>query len=150
DGTLLLRHAWPRFLSSGRDGEDCDDIRSARKALGPGRSAVDSGLLGREGLRHPRALLLGSGAGLREGPAAARTLEMTRTFAPALAAVALLAGACEKPAPSPTPAALQTEDDKTLYALGTMLGRNLTPLHLTAAEMETVRKGIEDMANGKT
>jgi FKBP-type peptidyl-prolyl cis-trans isomerase FkpA len=76
---------------------------------------------------------------------------MRRTFVPTLAAAALLAGACAKPEPSPTPAAaLQTEDDKTLYALGTMLGRNLTPLHLSPTEMELVRKGIEDMASGKT
>ena len=77
---------------------------------------------------------------------------MMRRFVPSLAAVALLAGACEKPPPPPSPAAgeLKTEDDKTLYALGMMLGRNVTPLHLTAAELEVVKKGLEDTANGKT
>jgi FKBP-type peptidyl-prolyl cis-trans isomerase FkpA len=76
---------------------------------------------------------------------------MRRTFVPSLAAVALLMAACEKPAPPPPAAAeLKTEDDKTLYALGIMLGRNVTGLHLTAAEMAVVEKGLEDTASKKT
>ena len=59
------------------------------------------------------------------------------------------------PSPAPSPAASpdssgMTEDEKTLYALGVMLGRNLPNFNLTAAEMETVHKGILDMANGRT
>jgi FKBP-type peptidyl-prolyl cis-trans isomerase FkpA len=57
--------------------------------------------------------------------------------------------------PLPSPAASpdssgMTEDEKTLYALGVMLGRNLPNFNLTAAEMETVHKGILDIANGRT
>lgn len=77
---------------------------------------------------------------------------MRRTCVSSLAAVALLMAACEKPAPTPPPAAaggLTTEEDKTLYAVGIMLGRNVAPLHLTAAELATVEKGLEDTANGK-
>jgi FKBP-type peptidyl-prolyl cis-trans isomerase FkpA len=77
---------------------------------------------------------------------------MRLTLARALVAVALLGVACNKPAPPPPPAAtdLKTDDDKTLYALGMMLGRNVTPLHLTAPEMEIVKKGLDDIVNGKT
>jgi len=78
---------------------------------------------------------------------------MTRRLVPTLAGLALLLAACEKPAPtpSPSPAAgeLKTEDDKTLYALGMLLGRNVAPLHLNAAELQTVEKGLEDVSNGK-
>ena len=62
------------------------------------------------------------------------------------------------PSPLPTPAAppaapagsSMTEDEKTLYALGLMLGRNLPSWGLTPAELEIVEKGMADMANGKT
>jgi FKBP-type peptidyl-prolyl cis-trans isomerase FkpA len=54
------------------------------------------------------------------------------------------------PAASPADSSGMTEDEKTLYALGVMLGRNLPNFNLTAAEMETVHKGILDMANGRT
>jgi len=75
---------------------------------------------------------------------------MRRTFLPTLAALALLAGACGKPAaPPPAAGTLKTEDDKTLYALGMLLGRNVTPLHLTAAELAVVEMGLQDAAAGK-
>lgn len=74
---------------------------------------------------------------------------MSRRLVPTLAAVALLAGACTKPAPPPPAVEIKTEDDKTLYALGMMLGRNVAPLRLSAAELEMVKKGLEDTANGK-
>jgi FKBP-type peptidyl-prolyl cis-trans isomerase FkpA len=74
---------------------------------------------------------------------------MTRRLVPTLAALALLAAACEKAAPPPPAVELKTDDDKALYALGIMLGRNVTPLHLSAAELEVVKKGLEDTASGK-
>ena len=43
---------------------------------------------------------------------------------------------------------LKTEDDKTLYALGLMVGRSIVPLHLTAGELELVKSGITDQAMG--
>jgi FKBP-type peptidyl-prolyl cis-trans isomerase FkpA len=43
-----------------------------------------------------------------------------------------------------------TEDEKTLYALGLMLGRNVANFGLTAAELETVNKGLVDAASGRT
>ena len=42
-----------------------------------------------------------------------------------------------------------TEDEKTLYALGLMLGRNLPAWGLTPAELEVVARGMSDMASGR-
>lgn len=41
---------------------------------------------------------------------------------------------------------LKTEEDKTLYALGAAIGRNLASFDLTAAELETVKAGLGDVA----
>ena len=43
---------------------------------------------------------------------------------------------------SPTP---KTEDEKTLYTLGMLLGRNLGTFNLTASELELVKAGLSDM-----
>ena len=66
-------------------------------------------------------------------------------------AVALI-GACQgkQAAPSP-PAAVspKTDDEKAVYALGAMLGtRFVQPLHLLPAELELLRKGLADTAQG--
>jgi FKBP-type peptidyl-prolyl cis-trans isomerase FkpA len=39
---------------------------------------------------------------------------------------------------------LKTDDDKTLYALGLAMSRNLSPFNLTAAEVEFVKAGLAD------
>jgi FKBP-type peptidyl-prolyl cis-trans isomerase FkpA len=68
------------------------------------------------------------------------------------AVVLLLAGlACKGQAPAPASAELKTEDEKTLYTLGALIGKNAcAPLKLTAAEIELVKRGLEDAAAGKT
>jgi FKBP-type peptidyl-prolyl cis-trans isomerase FkpA len=43
----------------------------------------------------------------------------------------------------------QTEDQKTLYAIGEILGRQLSVLNLTGDEMEMVKQGMYDTAAGK-
>jgi FKBP-type peptidyl-prolyl cis-trans isomerase FkpA len=43
---------------------------------------------------------------------------------------------------------LKTDDQKTLYALGLMLGRNLTQFNLKPEELEVVKAGLTDQANG--
>jgi len=43
---------------------------------------------------------------------------------------------------------LKTEEEKTLYAMGLMLGRNLVPLRLSPTELEVVREGLNDAASG--
>lgn len=47
-------------------------------------------------------------------------------------------------------AELKTEEDKTLYALGAALARNVTPFDLSAAELEVVKAGFSDVALHKT
>jgi len=71
----------------------------------------------------------------------------------ALALTSLTAG-CAKdggaPAQQASAAALGSEDEKTAYAAGVMLGKNLAPLNLTPAELEACKKGLADAAGGKT
>jgi FKBP-type peptidyl-prolyl cis-trans isomerase FkpA len=70
-----------------------------------------------------------------------------RTVPAALALVGLLlvpglAAAAQDKAP-------QSEDDKTLYALGLSIGRSLGNFSLTPAELEMVQQGLRDMVTGK-
>jgi len=44
----------------------------------------------------------------------------------------------------------QTEDQKTLYALGLIVGRNLGAFGLSPQDLEYVKKGIADQVQGKT
>jgi FKBP-type peptidyl-prolyl cis-trans isomerase FkpA len=44
---------------------------------------------------------------------------------------------------------LDNDDSKTLYTLGIMIGRNLKPFNLTAAELNIVKAGLADEALGK-
>jgi FKBP-type peptidyl-prolyl cis-trans isomerase FkpA len=58
--------------------------------------------------------------------------------------------ACAKNPPAAKgPPALTTEDDKTLYALGQIISKNLEAFQLTPQELEIVKSGIEDGVNGK-
>ncbi len=74
---------------------------------------------------------------------------------PALVLTVLLAG-CQKDAganpPAAAPAAAvepKTDDEKTLYAMGIVMGRNLTSLGLSAAELDMLKVGMTDEALGK-
>jgi FKBP-type peptidyl-prolyl cis-trans isomerase FkpA len=73
------------------------------------------------------------------------------------AAAALLAFttvACQGKAPAPAPSGppeLKTEDEKTIYALGMILGKNAVgPLKCSPAELEILQRGLVDAATGKT
>ena len=50
---------------------------------------------------------------------------------------------------SPAAGTLQTEDQKTVYALGLILGKNVERLSLTPEELTLVQKGLQDAATGK-
>lgn len=63
-------------------------------------------------------------------------------------AVALVCVGCSSPS-TPVAAAELTEEQKTLYALGSALGRNLASFNLTEAEMEQVKAGVTDAALNK-
>ena len=65
----------------------------------------------------------------------------------------LLAG-CSKQAGGPNEdtakaAGLNTDEEKTIYAVGLVMSRQLTPLSLTPAELEIVKKALSDSANNK-
>jgi FKBP-type peptidyl-prolyl cis-trans isomerase FkpA len=60
--------------------------------------------------------------------------------------VVVVAGASAAAAAGPEP---KTEEQKTLYAIGLALSRNLIPFSLTEAEMEYVKAGLSDGLNGK-
>jgi FKBP-type peptidyl-prolyl cis-trans isomerase FkpA len=72
---------------------------------------------------------------------------MNRTIA--LVAL-LLCAACPRgggaPGAGPAP---QTEEQKTLYALGLVIGRNLESFQLKPEDLQYVQKGIADKAQGK-
>lgn len=75
---------------------------------------------------------------------------------PAFALALLLAG-CQKdagataPAAAPAPAAVEpkTDDEKVLYAMGIVMGRNLAGLELSAADLDMLKIGMTDEALGK-
>lgn len=72
------------------------------------------------------------------------------TLMAALAAAQLaLAASADKPsaAPGPSAAAPTSEDDKTLYALGVLISRNLDSFQLSSAEFKTVQAGLADGFN---
>jgi FKBP-type peptidyl-prolyl cis-trans isomerase FkpA len=69
----------------------------------------------------------------------------------ALVLTAFLAG-CQKDAGAAAPAAAaaavepKTDDEKTLYVMGIVMGRNLAGLELTAADLEMLKLGMTDEA----
>jgi len=84
-------------------------------------------------------------------------MKMSRSASWAVGLSLTAFGACAaaqapaSPAPAAAaPASNMTEDQKVLYALGLMLGRSLPTFTLTPAELETVSKGMVDMATGRT
>ncbi len=71
-------------------------------------------------------------------------MRLTAASAALLAAVALAVfPACANPP------RLATEEDKTLYALGQIISKNLDVFQLTPHELEIVQAGIEDGVTGK-
>ena len=65
----------------------------------------------------------------------------------ALFVTTLLASSCVKS--SDLDVTLKSEDDKTLYALGLILGRNLATFNLTQRDLAIVQKGISDQVLGR-
>jgi FKBP-type peptidyl-prolyl cis-trans isomerase FkpA len=77
---------------------------------------------------------------------------MTRKLAVTALLVAAVAvtGACKKEeAKAPAAPAGKTEDEKTIYVIGVMLGRNVANFGLTPSEVEALKQGVADAAAGK-
>ena len=57
------------------------------------------------------------------------------------------------PSPAASPAATMSEDEKAIYALGAAMGQQvaqqLTPLNLSTAELETLKKGLHASLAGE-
>lgn len=77
-------------------------------------------------------------------------LRLAPKFLFVLAMSASLAGtvACQPPA-APTAAAPTTDDEKSFYALGSLLGKNISVFSLSPAELEMVKQGLTDQVTGK-
>lgn len=56
---------------------------------------------------------------------------------------------CQPMNSAPVPTSPTTEDDKTFYTLGALVGRNLKLFNLTPAELAMVQQGLADQATGK-
>lgn len=68
---------------------------------------------------------------------------------------ALVVAGCQKqqavPAAAASPSAAMSEDEKTVYALGAMIGQRFArPMHLSDAELEILIKGLSDTGKGGT
>ena len=79
--------------------------------------------------------------------------QSTPSKAPAAASKSGAAGTTKaapaKSAPAAAPAALATDDQKTVYALGLQLYRSLGQFDLSPAELEIVKRALSDAAAGK-
>jgi FKBP-type peptidyl-prolyl cis-trans isomerase FkpA len=63
--------------------------------------------------------------------------------------IALIAALVLLPLAARAEASLKTDEDKTLYALGMIMGGNLKTLNMKPAELELVKRGLTDAALGK-
>ena len=63
--------------------------------------------------------------------------------------IGLVAALVLLPLASRAEAPLKTDDEKTLYALGMIMGGNLKTLNMKPAEVELVKRGMTDAALGK-
>jgi len=52
------------------------------------------------------------------------------------------------PAPALAPVALRNDNDRTVYALGLVLSRNIADFELSATEVEIVKRALSDAASG--
>jgi FKBP-type peptidyl-prolyl cis-trans isomerase FkpA len=86
---------------------------------------------------------------MKPSPYARATPPIAWVLTAGLAALGCDAGAQSGAAASPAAPALQTEEQKTVYALGLILGKNVERLNLTPEELALVLKGLQDSASGK-
>lgn len=69
--------------------------------------------------------------------------------APSETPAATAAAPAAPAAPAAAPVALTTEEQKTIYAVGLVMSRNLGQLGLSDAELELVKRALSDSASGK-
>lgn len=72
----------------------------------------------------------------------------SRNFSAILLVAGVFTLGCQKSAAqAPAPSAM-TDEQKTVYALGQLMGRNLQTFNLTPAEVELVKQGLADSLSG--
>ena len=71
------------------------------------------------------------------------------TRSPGRGAAGRGAATAAKPAIVAAPAPLTTDEQKTVYALGLMMGQSIAMFNLTPAELELVKRALTDAAAGK-
>jgi FKBP-type peptidyl-prolyl cis-trans isomerase FkpA len=85
-------------------------------------------------------------------------ISLVLAAAPAFAAEAPKAAApqaaapkaeAKKAAPAAPKEAFKTDDERAIYTIGFLMGRNLTPFSLTPAEVKVVQAGLADAVLGK-
>jgi len=82
-------------------------------------------------------------------------LSLALLAAPALAADAPKPDASKTATPkaaaprAPAKEAYKTDDERAIYTMGYLMGRNLTPFGMTAAEVKVVQAGLADSVLGK-
>jgi FKBP-type peptidyl-prolyl cis-trans isomerase FkpA len=76
------------------------------------------------------------------------TKNSAATLTLALCLIAIVACAQGSGAGAAAPPKLETEDQKTLYALGLMIGRNVKTFSLKPEELAIVQAGLSDSVNG--
>lgn len=83
------------------------------------------------------------------GVGSALLLAVAGCNAPAAANPVAAPAAAGAAAPGASTGALNTDDEKTLYALGLVMGRNMQPFDLSEADLAHVIRGIRDQSLGK-
>src|SRR5262245_36744994 len=83
------------------------------------------------------------------GPIHMRLLPTAVTFGLIAFSIAGCSGEKKEQTQAAAPAGAQTEEDKTLYALGAAVARNIQPFDLTEAELKQVQRGFADGAMKK-
>ena len=86
---------------------------------------------------------------MAQGGAPQSTPPKTPAAAPKAAPAGTTKAAPAKAAPKAAAAALATDDEKTIYALGLQMYKSLGPFDLSPAELELVKRGLSDAAAGK-
>src|SRR5579862_4826805 len=82
-----------------------------------------------------------------KSPATAVTVAVSLALCAASSAWAAAASGSKSGAAAPASTAPSSDEDKTLYALGVLISRNLETFSLSSAELKMVEQGLSDGAN---
>ena len=78
-----------------------------------------------------------------------RKLAVTALLLAAVAATGACQAKKDEEKKAPAGPAAKTEDEKTIYSIGVMMGRQIANFGLSPAELEALKQGVSDSATGK-